>query len=352
MSTGKKFKKPKGKTLPLNEFLQDNTGMPIRKASTLNWADEVESMFQSYEVNTNTQLLLPTAPKAAREEEDFASKVPDNPPYIAYVSNLPYDASEDEVLKHFGDLKIINVRIPKDDRFANGKKIKGFGYLEFENRQNLLSALSLNDRVLKNRFIKVEVATNIDTNKSREKISKVYSKQSKQDWRYELKSKNRNKDFNHAPRSQSITWRNNTYKNNREKNFNNYGARSGSIDRFALATQKIEGNRNRPKLNLAPRTKPFIDKDKNFSDQGSDSIFGNAKPVDTSVKERQIEERLAQERNYKMKSDNYERIYTSKKYSRQNANNGGKIKSNGLNLKYEENRKKKECGNTLMGENI
>lgn len=62
----------------------------------------------------------------------------------------------------------------------------------------------------------------------------------------------------------------------------------------------------RPKLNLAPRTKPIEDLPQPVKDSSEPakvtvnavptaSIFGNAKPVDTSARERQIEERLAKE---------------------------------------------------------
>lgn len=70
--------------------------------------------------------------------------------------------------------------------------------------------------------------------------------------------------------------------------------------------------RTRPKLNLAPRTKPIENQapppqqqqepsspppSNNPPSSGAPaaSIFGSAKPVDTSARERQIEERLAKQ---------------------------------------------------------
>ena len=52
--------------------------------------------------------------------------------------------------------------------------------------------------------------------------------------------------------------------------------------------------RERPKLQLQPRTKPVEDK-KDEAVSGS-SVFGGAKPVDTASKERQIEEKLARQK--------------------------------------------------------
>lgn len=62
--------------------------------------------------------------------------------------------------------------------------------------------------------------------------------------------------------------------------------------------------RQRQKLMLAPRTKPLDQPAAPAKGNGtpaastvpsSASIFGNAKPVDTAVREREIEERLAKE---------------------------------------------------------
>lgn len=64
-----------------------------------------------------------------------------------------------------------------------------------------------------------------------------------------------------------------------------------------------EQPRSRQKLNLVPRTKPI---EASASEAPAEtaaptpvsgaSIFGAAKPVDTSARERQIEERLAKEK--------------------------------------------------------
>lgn len=52
--------------------------------------------------------------------------------------------------------------------------------------------------------------------------------------------------------------------------------------------------RERPKLQLQPRTKP-VEESKDES-TASSSVFGGAKPVDTASKEREIEEKLARQR--------------------------------------------------------
>lgn len=51
-------------------------------------------------------MALPTAPKASRDYDDIANKVPKEPPFMAYLSNLPYDVDEDEIADFFKNLKV------------------------------------------------------------------------------------------------------------------------------------------------------------------------------------------------------------------------------------------------------
>lgn len=58
----------------------------------------------------------------------------------------------------------------------------------------------------------------------------------------------------------------------------------------------FEGPKERRKLQLAPRTKPIEPVPPPSEAVSSSSIFGGAKPVDTAAREREIEERLAKEK--------------------------------------------------------
>lgn len=86
--------------------------------------------------------------------------MPTTGPFQAYLSNIPYDLNEDELVALFQDLKIKNVRLPKEEKTS---RAKGFGYIEFEDRASLCTALSLGDPTLKGRIIKIELATNLDS---------------------------------------------------------------------------------------------------------------------------------------------------------------------------------------------
>lgn len=52
------------------------------------------------------KIILPTAPKAARGPDVDMSKVPSKPPYTVYLGNLPYDVSDEDVIKFFRTLKV------------------------------------------------------------------------------------------------------------------------------------------------------------------------------------------------------------------------------------------------------
>lgn len=51
-------------------------------------------------------VVLPTAPKASRDYDDITDKVPKDPPYCAYLSNLPYDVDEDEIAAFFKNMRV------------------------------------------------------------------------------------------------------------------------------------------------------------------------------------------------------------------------------------------------------
>lgn len=51
-------------------------------------------------------VVLPTAPKASRDYDDITDKVPKEPPFCAYLSNLPYDADEEEITDFFKNMRV------------------------------------------------------------------------------------------------------------------------------------------------------------------------------------------------------------------------------------------------------
>ncbi|CAH1282921.1 unnamed protein product [Diabrotica balteata] len=410
MASGKKGKKTKGKTFALTDFLQETTGsipvQPIRK-SNLNWADEVEDFDDTRKA---VNVVLPTAPKASRDYDDISNTVPMEPPFWAYLSNLPYDVDEDELSAFFKNMRIANMRIPKDDRGGESKS-KGYGYIEFEDRESLLEALFLRDTTLKSRRMRIEVASNMDNDRRRGRMDMNRDRQQDRsdsfgDWRsgprapsdsmdnrrtgfnrdrdgggggggftregmrdrdeksftregmrdrdYGRDRDNRdfgrdrdsNRDFNRDRDSNRDSyrkdiddrpggWRDGDRQNkddrDRDRGFNRDRGNFRDSDRGSRYDDDRRGGgfggrrfddrrddkdrdrrdgfsrrddrdtessepRERPKLMLAPRTKPVEVVPVNTTESvPSASIFGSAKPVDTAQREREIEEKIARE---------------------------------------------------------
>lgn len=49
---------------------------------------------------------LPTAPRASRGPDIDVTKVPDDPPYTAFLGNLSYDVDRDDIFEFFAGKKV------------------------------------------------------------------------------------------------------------------------------------------------------------------------------------------------------------------------------------------------------
>ncbi|XP_023246004.1 eukaryotic translation initiation factor 4B isoform X2 [Copidosoma floridanum] len=148
--SSKKGKKTKGITVPLQDFLENTPSVSI--PAKINWADDQED-----DCIPKEPVVLPTAPRAARDATVNDESIPTNPPYVAYISNLPYDVDEEDLHEFFAEMTVSGLRLPRD-----GNKFKGYGYIEFADRQSLKDALSIVDTNLKGRRIRIEVSNNDD----------------------------------------------------------------------------------------------------------------------------------------------------------------------------------------------
>ena len=50
---------------------------------------------------------LPTAPRAARGPDVDTTKIPEGPPYTAFLGNLSYDVDREDILEFFGNNKVL-----------------------------------------------------------------------------------------------------------------------------------------------------------------------------------------------------------------------------------------------------
>lgn len=86
---------------------------------------------------------MPSAPKASRGPDVDLSQLPTSPPFTAYVSNLPYELNDADIRNFFRDLKISEIRLTRDE----SGRLKGYGCVDFEDRESLLEALGFQDQV-------------------------------------------------------------------------------------------------------------------------------------------------------------------------------------------------------------
>ncbi|XP_022653413.1 eukaryotic translation initiation factor 4B-like [Varroa destructor] len=338
-------KKMKGRTMELTDFLSEG-GKPVQAGYTLvqkkiDWSDE-----NNY-TQTIHEMVLPTAPMSSRGGRVDDSKVPTEPPYTAYLGNLPFDIGEEEIANFFHELKISSIRLVTD----SAKRPRGYGYAEFEDRRSLVEALGFDGDQLRNRPIKIGLASEYEDYKGpfgirdrtgfglRSDRNDRPERDLGTDWRasrredppmsrgYEdsrgySRAGDRYGDrygdrdrggFGDRDREMSRDWRSSEGRGGFEQRDNR--DRGGFGGRYEPPRDSRDyrgddsgGPLERPKLNLAPRTKPVepikvipikadepapepprpkIDKPKNAD------IFGAAKPVDTAAREREIEAKLA-----------------------------------------------------------
>ncbi|KAG7391881.1 Eukaryotic translation initiation factor 4B [Phytophthora pseudosyringae] len=87
-------------------------------------------------------------------EERPKNAVPDVGPWKLFVGNLPFRLSEDELAEFIGPQGVKDIRFPRD--FEN--RPKGFAYVEFHEKEQLVQALQLDGRNLDGRQVKLDVA--------------------------------------------------------------------------------------------------------------------------------------------------------------------------------------------------
>ncbi|KAK2743401.1 hypothetical protein FQN57_004866 [Myotisia sp. PD_48] len=63
-----------------------------------------------------------------------------NQRFIVFISNLPYSADQESVMKHFAKLEPMSIRVPLE---KNGKKGRGFAFVEFSSFDRMKTCLKL-----------------------------------------------------------------------------------------------------------------------------------------------------------------------------------------------------------------
>lgn len=90
------------------------------------------------------------------DRRDAPREIPTEPPFTAYLGNLPYDITEPELEDFFApECKVVSVRLMKD---RETQRLKGFGYIEFEDQASLREALARADSIIMGRNIRIDLA--------------------------------------------------------------------------------------------------------------------------------------------------------------------------------------------------
>lgn len=360
--SSKKGRKKRGTTLALNDFLQsdldsNSTGKAISITKpTDSWSDP------DYEPRVEKIVVLPTAPSSVRGGAHVdMSRVPNTPPFKAFVGNISYEASEHALRNLFVNLSVVDVHLSKD---SNGR-FRGYGYIEFETRDDLVEALQMENLEMCGRTIRIDVKTQSDRDQQRPGGFNSFSRddsKSEGDWRSMPRSTDtrsrysnnynsdnssgayrspasfaeysRDRDHDdrgprgddrgsrfggggfrqedrgsrygdrgfrqedgprrgggYEDREISSDWRS-APRQERVVNTDEHRDRVDSVRASQDRSSDLQFPRTRTKLNLQPRTVPLDDKSSVGNSMPS-SIFGEARPVDTSAREKEMEERLA-----------------------------------------------------------
>lgn len=233
--------------------------------------------------------------------------VPDQPPYTAFVGNLPPDCTQGDMDRIFKDLPMEHARLVRD---RETDKFKGFAYVEFKTREALEEALEYSGAECDGRNLRVDVA--VDRRKEKGGRGGTRGGRGGNRGGFHQNSHHNNNgeddndegEFTEVRRHNNRGGRggynnnNNNYNNNNNNNnrggYNNHfnnnsrgrggfnnrgGARPNRTDRpveeFKEPTE--EERKNRPRLQLKPRT---VDTPIGAEAEGREKIFGKATPLD------------------------------------------------------------------------
>merc|ERR1712137_968155 len=161
-------KKSKGVSMPLDAFLSTEDS----------WADVEDDYTPAEEApRDNYDNRGPPSPRGGddmpprggrgnryadsappRRERDSRPQlpVPERAPFIAFVGNLSFSATEEDIGEFFSEhCGVESVRLIRD---VSTNRSKGFGYVTFSDRESLVTALDANDVEVCGRPIHVDVA--------------------------------------------------------------------------------------------------------------------------------------------------------------------------------------------------
>ncbi|KAG5439392.1 hypothetical protein PCANB_001966 [Pneumocystis canis] len=264
--------------------------------------------------------------------------LPKKPPYTAHVGNLSFNITESEITDFFGEPFVTNIRLMRDEI---DDRPKGFGYVEFTDLQALMNAISLNGKTLSGRAIKISVAepprkgygdkNHVEDRTAGEwrrssplpPIEPIHEKRFTYERRNHLGNSDKMHSENDNPRDFSNWERNGPLQDLSESNssiekhdYRDHDWRSGEKYRNGGFGDRNYANNNnyngigtistgeRPKLVLKPRGEKLEESSDTHKISTKPNPFGDARPVDSDARIREIEEKEQKKKEERQISEN------------------------------------------------
>ncbi|XP_066927111.1 eukaryotic translation initiation factor 4H-like [Clytia hemisphaerica] len=83
--------------------------------------------------------------------------IPEEPPFKAYVGNLPYQCVQGDVDRIFAELKVRHINLVRD---RETDEFRGFAWVEFDDKESLIKALEFDKAQFGDRKLRVNVSRN------------------------------------------------------------------------------------------------------------------------------------------------------------------------------------------------
>ncbi|TPP60718.1 Eukaryotic translation initiation factor 4H [Fasciola gigantica] len=293
---GKKTKKNRfNKSVDVDVVYSSNTIAEVDPADSM---AELKLSKEKAEEVQKIRANLPTFSQGSLLEDELA-KLPTEKPFRAFVYNMAYSATEDDIAEFFAPLQITKINLVSGEGGS-----RGFCFVDFETQDDLAKALMRRDCQLAGRQVNVRIAepSNSDRGDGFGRDRNAFGgRRSDQPFErrkggYRPAGLRDDADTSEGLGGGSDWRRGNVV--GRGPGMSSFGQARPSFERSSFEPRQpirpsITGSESaieRAKLNLLPRSAPLS------SDQDpprDPKIFGMAKPVDTASKDREIEERLA-----------------------------------------------------------
>jgi RNA recognition motif-containing protein len=162
-----------------------------------------------------------------KSKEKVERKVPNKPPFVLYVGNLPLNTVQGDLNLIFKNLKIKSIRLIHD---KETDKFRGFGYVEFEDKISMKEALEYDGALLNQNQIKVNFSRR---NPRKYRFYPNYQN----NWSYNNNNRQRNYQYNQSPDYK-------TYNPNSYNYFNpNRRTQQNQIENYS-STNGLNNNQN------------------------------------------------------------------------------------------------------------